>query len=181
MAAILVAFLLLVAGAIALWSDNPMSLSRPAFRRASETLKPRSAALRQTVMLFFLAQDQKILQEEPREIEGGTTTAMARRTLEELVRGPESELKATIPPSAHVYNVFVDSSGTAYVDFSRQLREGHPGGAEEEVYTVFSIVDSLAFNFPQIRQVQILIEGGEVYTLRGGVITRGPLTPRHAF
>jgi hypothetical protein len=133
-------------------------------------------------MLFFLAKGQKILQEEPREIEGGTTTtAMARRTLEELVRGPESELKATLPPAAHVYNVFVDSSGTAYADFSRQLRDGLSGDAEEEGYAVFSIVDSLAYNFPQIRQVQILTEGGEIYTLRGSVITRSPLTPRYAF
>ncbi|HZY31919.1 MAG TPA: GerMN domain-containing protein, partial [Candidatus Methylomirabilis sp.] len=105
----------------------------------------------------------------------------AKRTVQELVRGPESELKATIPLATQVQNFFVDSSGTAYVDFNRELKEGHPGGAQEELYTVFSIVDTLTFNFPQIKQVQILIEGGEISTLRGSVYTRRPLAPRHAF
>jgi len=182
MAAVLVAFLLLIVGVIALWSDSPMTLSRPAVRRASEATTPRSEGSRKTVMLFFLAQGQNILQEEAREIEGGTTTTEdAKRTMQELVRGPESELKATIPLAAQVHNLFVDSSGTAYVDFNRKLTEGHPGGVQEELYTVFSIVDTLAFNFPQIKRVQILIEGGEISTLRGGVNTRMPLPPRYAF
>ena len=182
MAAVLVAFLLLIVGMIALWSDSPMTLSRPAVRRPFEATRPRSEGSRKTVMLFFLAQDQNILQEEAREIEGGTTTTEdAKRTVQELVRGPESELKATIPLATQVQNFFVDSSGTAYVDFNRELREGLSGGAQEELYTVFSIVDTLGFNFPQIKRVQILIEGGEISTLRGGVDARTPLVPRSAF
>lgn len=180
--AVLVAFLLFIVGAIALWSDSPMNLSRPAIRRAPEPTRPRSAGTRKTVMLFFLAPEQHVLQEEPREIIGGvTTTEDAKRALEELVRGPESELKATTPPAAQIQNLFIESSGTAYVDFNRELREGLSGGAEEELYAVSSIVDTLTFNFPQIKQVQILIEGGEVSTLRGGVNTRVPLAPRQAF
>ena len=181
-AAVLMAFLLLIVGAIDFWSDSPMSLRRPAFRRASEATRPRSQGSRKTIMLFFLAQGQNILQEEAREIEGGNTiTEDAKRIMQELVRGPESELKATIPLATQVQNVFVDSSGTAYVDFNRELKEGHPGGVQEELYTVFSIVDTLAFNFPQIKRVQVLIEGGEISTLRGGVDTRTPLAPRYAF
>jgi len=181
-AAVLIAFLLLIVGVIAFWSDSPMSLRRPAIRRGSDTTKPKSERPKKNVMLFFLARDQNILLEEAREIEGGTTTTEdAKRTLDELVRGPESELKATIPPAAQVHSLFIDSSGTAYVDFNRELKEGHPGGAQEELYTVFSIVDTLTFNFPQIKQVQILIEGGEISTLRGSVYTRRPLAPRHAF
>jgi len=181
-AAVLIAFLLFIVGAIALWSDSPMTLSRPAVRRASEPTRPRSGGTRKTVMLFFLAQGQRILQEEPREIEGGTTiTEDAKRTLEALVSGPESEMKATMPPAAQIHNLFVDSSGTAYVDFNRELREGLSGGAQEELSAVFSIVDTLTFSFPQIKRVQILIDGGEISTLRGGVNTRMPLAPRYAF
>ena len=133
-------------------------------------------------MLFFVAQGQNILQEEPREIVGGvTTTEDAKRIMRELVKGPESELKATIPLAAQVHNLFVDSLGTAYVDFNRELTEGRPGGVQEELHTVFSIVDTLAFNLPEIKRVQILIEGGEISTLRGGVNTRMPLAPRYDF
>lgn len=181
-AAVLIAFLLLIVGAIALWSDSPMTLSRPAVRRASEATRPRSEGSRKTVMLFFLAQDQNILQEEAREIEGGTTTTEdAKRTLEALVSGPESEMKATMPPAAQIHNLFVDSSGTAYVDFNRELREGLSGGAQEELSAVFSIVDTLTFSFPQIKRVQILIDGGEISTLRGSVNTRAPLASRQPF
>jgi len=182
-AAAAVICLSVIVGAISLWSDQSMTLRRPAFQRAtSESPRPRPQGAKKTVMLYFVEQREKILQEEPREIEAGaTTTEDAKRTLEELVKGPESDLGSAVPRAAQVRNLFIDSSGTAYVDFDRELKEGHPGDAQEELYTVFSIVDTLAANFPQIKRVQILVEGVEVPRLTGTVDIRAPLAPRFAF
>ena len=183
LATIVVVFLSVIVVAIALWSDQPMTLKRPAFQRATvESARPRFEGPKRTVMLFFVDQHQKILQEEAREIEAGTTaTEDAKRILEELVKGPESDLLPAVPRAAQVRNLFIDSSGGAYADFDRELKEGHPGGAQDELYTVFSIVDTLTVNFPQIKRVQILVEGVEIQTLTGHVDTRAPLAPRFAF
>ncbi len=183
LATIVVVLLSVIVGAIALWSDQPMTLKRPTFQRAtSESVRPKLEVPKRTAMLFFVDQHQKMLQEEAREVEGGTTaTEDAKRILEELVKGPESDLQSAVPRAAQVRNLFIDSSGTAYADFDRELKEGHPGGAQDELYTVFSIVDTLTANFPQIKRVQILVEGVEIQTLTGHVDTRTPLAPRFAF
>ena len=182
-ATVLIILLLIIIGAIALWGERPLIPGRPAARRtASESTRRTLEGPKKTVVLFFLARDQKSLQEETREVMGAaTTTEDAKRALAELVKGPESDLAATIPPAAQVRNLFIDSSGTAYADFDRELKEGHRGGAQEELYAVFSIVDTLASNFPQIKRVQILVEGLEIPTLAGNVDTERPLTPQYVF
>lgn len=183
LAAVLISLLLVIIGAIALWGEKPLTPNRPAARRtASESTRPTLAGPKKIVVLFFLARDQKNLQEETREVIGAaTTTEDAKRALAELVKGPESDLAPTIPPAARVRNLFIDSSGTAYADFDRELKEGRRGGAQEELYAVFSIVDTLASNFPQIKRVQILVEGLEIPTLAGNVDTGRPLSPQYVF
>ena len=170
-------------GAIALWNERPMTFNRPAPRRTmSESVRPTFEGPKKTVVLFFLARGGNILQEETREIVGAaTTTEEVKRTLTELSKGPDSDLVPTIPRAAQVRNVFIDSSGIAYADFDRELKEGHGGGAQEELYTVFSIVNTLASNFAQIKRVQILVEGAEIPTLAGNVDTRMPLSPQYQF
>ncbi len=176
--------LLIVSGAIALWGDQqPITFRRPAFRRVtSETTAHRIGAPKRMAMLFFADKNHRDLLEEAREIEGGATaTEDAKRILEELVKGPEADLMPVVPRAARVRNLFVDASGTAYVDFDRELTEGHSGGAREELFTVYSIVNTLAANLSQIKRVQILVDGVGVPTLAGDVDTREPLTPRFTF
>ena len=182
-ATVLIALLVIIVGAVVLWGEKPTTLTRPApLRTASHSTRPTHGGPKKTVVLFFVSQDQKILQEETREILGAaTTTEDAKRTMAELVKGPESELAPTLPRAAQVRNLFIDPSGTAYVDFDKELKEGHRGGAQEELDSVFSIVDTLTSNFAQIKRVQILVEGVEIPTLAGNVDTRMPLSPRHVF
>jgi hypothetical protein len=54
-------------------------------------------------------------------------------------------------------------------------RTNHTGGALDELFTVYTIVDALTVNLPAITRVQILIEGREVDTLAGHVDLRNPL------
>ncbi|MGH7369716.1 MAG: GerMN domain-containing protein [Candidatus Methylomirabilaceae bacterium] len=175
--------LLAATGVIALWGDQPTTFKRPVFRRlTSESPAPKSRAPRRIVMLLFADKNQNDLLEEAREIEGGTTaTEDAKRILEELVKGPEGDLKPVIPRAAQVRNLFIDASGTAYVDFDHELAEGHPGGAREELFTVYSIVGTLAVNISRIKRVQILVDGAGIPTLAGDVDTRAPLLPRFTF
>ena len=181
-ATVLIALLVIIVGAVVLWSEKPTTLTRPAPLRTASHSTPTHGGPKKTVVLFFVSQDQKILQVETREILGAaTTTEDAKWTMAELVKGPESDLAPTLPRAAQVRNLFIDPSGTAYVDFDKELKEGHRGGAQEELDSVFSIVETLTSNFAQIKRVQILVEGIELPTLAGNVDTRMPLSPRHEF
>jgi len=44
-----------------------------------------------------------------------------------------------------------------------------------ELLTVQALANTLAANFPHIRQIRILIEGEPVQTLKGHVDLRGPI------
>ncbi len=65
--------------------------------------------------------------------------------------------------------------GDAFVDLTVAARTKHSGGALDELFTVYAIVDSLTVNLPAITRVQILLEGKEVDTLAGHVDLRHPL------
>jgi spore germination protein GerM len=75
----------------------------------------------------------------------------------------------------HIREVFIDDQGTAYIDFSQELSQGHPGGPWAEMLTLRSIMQTVMTNVPEIKRVQMLIEGREVETLAGHVDIRRPL------
>ena len=67
-----------------------------------------------------------------------------------------------------------EDGSTALVDFSKDLIAGHPGGSVAELLTVYGLADTLAENFPHIRQVRILIDGEPVETIKGHIYLRQP-------
>ena len=64
--------------------------------------------------------------------------------------------------------------GVAYVDLE-PAAQGYPGGARSELLAVFSIVNSLVLNVPQIERVRLLVRGAEQDTLAGHVALPEPL------
>lgn len=182
--AALIALLVGIVGAIALWGNKSITMNSTTVQPvASEPMKPPFESERKSVALFFVTRDGNSFHEETREIEGGvTTTEDAKRILIELTKGPErGDLLPTIPQGTQLLNLFIDSSGTAYVDFNRGLRDGLKGGARGELYTIFSIVNTLASNLVRITRVQILVEGAEIPTLGGHIDTRMALPPQYVF
>ena len=63
----------------------------------------------------------------------------------------------------------------AFVDLDATVRTKHPGGSMNELFTVYTIVNVLTTNLPDIQSVQLLIDGHEVDTLAGHVDLRHPL------
>jgi spore germination protein GerM len=133
----------------------------------SRTPVESSQVNQREVTLFFQAPGGGDLQGEKRKIFlTETVTDQARQTVKELIEGPRTELVPTFPPTAEVREVYLSKDGTAYVDFSKKFVDDHPGGSSAELDTVFSLVDTLAFNFPEIKRVKILVEGEERATLK---------------
>ncbi len=63
----------------------------------------------------------------------------------------------------------------AFVDLSPEARTRHTGGALDELFSIYAIVNAVTANLPAISRVQILVDGKEVDTLAGHVDLRHPL------
>ena len=126
-------------------------------------------ALTKTVTLFFIADDD-LLHKETREITAGPTEAdEAERALAELIRGSEEGLVSPLPPGTRVRQVFIGKDGLATVDFSRDVAENFSYGSTSELAAVYSVVNTLAYNFKPVKKVVLLVEGAERETLGGHV------------
>jgi hypothetical protein len=123
---------------------------------------------RRDVSLYFQDPDSDLLVAEPREIfETNSLTDQAKQIVVGLIDGPRNEdLLPTVPSSTRVLGLYMDRNGTAWVDLSHEVVSDHLGGTAEELATIFSIVNSLTVNLPQIKRVHILVDGDERDTLK---------------
>ena len=78
-----------------------------------------------------------------------------------------------IPKKAKLRSVTV-KDGIATVDFSKELQVNFSGGSTGEEMLIGSIVNTLT-DFPEVMQVQILIDGASVETLSGHMDLSEPL------
>ncbi len=139
---------------------------------------PASGPASKKVVLFFASENDDLLHPEEREIPVGPTPAdEAGNVLKELIQGSRAGLISTLPAQTRLRQVYLLKDGTACADFSRDLALNHPSGAAAEISTVYSVVNSLAYNFKDVKRVLILIEGTEADTLDGHISLDKPLVP----
>jgi len=132
------------------------------------------------ITLFYLSDRDSLLHPEEREIVAGSSVAhQARQTIEELLKGSLNGSISPFPPETKLRELFLTREGVAYVDFSRELEERHLAGSEAEIATIFSIVNSLTYNFKSIKKVFILVDGDERETLRGHIDLSQPFLPQY--
>jgi germination protein M len=122
---------------------------------------------RREVVLFFQTRDSEYLGPERRKIFlTPSPVDQAKQIVVELINGPNRrDLLPTVPKETRLRGLYLDRAGTAYVDLSVEVAARHPGGTSEEIATLFSLVNSLTYNLPEIKRVHILVEGEERDTL----------------
>ena len=149
--------------------------SAPAAESSRPAARPGES---RDVTLFFSAEDDGLLHPEKRQIPAGAAAADdAAAAVRELIQGPDDGLLPVLPAGTRLRRLFITKEGIAYVDFSREIAD-QPWGSSEELATVYSVVNTLAFNFPPIKRVFILIEGAERETLGGHVSLREAFLPQ---
>ena len=149
--------------------------------RTKPSSEPSPARASKTITLFLLSEDDNLLHPEPREILAGPSVREeAEQAVEELIRGSDKGYIAPLPPETKLRQLFISKEGIAYVDFSREFMENHPSGSSAELATVYSIVNTLAYNFKPIKKVFILVEGGEKETLGGHINLSQPFVPLYS-
>ena len=142
-----------------------------AIERASSPDSP----VKSEIFLYFSDKKKNLLTAEPRVFIGSEDPIKLGRTLiEALIQGPRNELLRTIPNETSLRALYIKDK-TAYADFSTEIIDGHPGGSLSEYMTIYSIVNSLIVNIPEIEWVKILIGGEEVDTLAGHISILSPL------
>lgn len=138
---------------------------------------PAPAVPKIKATLYFLSEDGLHLVPTEREVplaEGAV--AQARSILEaQLSAEPAAPLLSTIPKGVTLRGIFVSERNEVFVDLDPSIRSAHPGGATEELMTVYTIVNAVLTNLPNLQEVQIMIGGKEADTLAGHVDLRRPL------
>ena len=125
------------------------------------------------VHLYFADQKNVYLMAEDRVLLSPIDpAAIGKIIIKALIKGPQGELMRTIPKDTRLKALYVTPKGIAHVDLSDAIRADYPGGVQSELMTIFSIVNSLILNIPEIDAVNILIEGREAMTLAGHIDLR---------
>jgi hypothetical protein len=128
-----------------------------------------------TVELTFAALDGGTLREARGILGGEHIEDDIRRTVAELVHGPEQAGISVLPRSTRLLNVFYDGEGEVTLSFSEHLRADHPGGSAAELATLRCLLATVGRNFPEIERVRLLIGGESVSTLAGHANISTPL------
>jgi spore germination protein GerM len=106
-----------------------------------------------------------------------TLADRVRTVVEALLAGPESAgRRSPLPEGVTLVSVYMGTGGVAYLDF--QAPDGAPPpatGSMAELLTVYSIVNSVLRNVPEVRAVGLLWNGNQRATFSGHVDTRRPL------
>ena len=130
---------------------------------------------RRLVTLYFASSTGDSLLAESRELEHCPAEAPClTELLQALIQGSSTGLVPVLPPQTLLRSVAAEGE-TVTVDFSRELVDYHPGGSLSELLTVAALAHTIEKNYPQLRQVRILIEGATLETLKGHVSLREPI------
>ncbi|MEA3466336.1 MAG: GerMN domain-containing protein [Thermodesulfobacteriota bacterium] len=127
------------------------------------------------VILYFGDTESSFLVQELRNIdecfsEDECVFALVRA----LIAGPVADTIPVLPEQALLLGVQI-IEGTVRLNFNRAFISYHPGGSSSELLTIHALVNTLAANFPHIRELVLLVEGQPIETLCGHVDLRQPI------
>lgn len=161
--------------------------SKPGAGTPATAAAPAPGAERKiTATLYYISEDGMSLAGVQREVPfGEPIVEQVRHIVQAQIGAAPPPLAAAVPGGTVLRGVYVaerDCQGQdgsckrdAFVDLSSEARTKHTGGALDELFTIYAIVDAVTVNLPAISRVQILVEGKEVDTLAGHVDLRHPL------
>ena len=166
---------IIVAALFSLWilgqtaTDNQSIIISPNVQSPGEAV-----VAERDVTLYFASPDASHLISTTTRIGCVDELSCLREVVESLIRGPLNDTLPVIPHRAHLQNLQIEED-LVILDFDSQFIEGHLGGSQGELLTVYALTNSVAVNFSHLRQVQITINGATVDTLKGHVDLRRPV------
>lgn len=121
--------------------------------------------------LYFAAPDNIHLKAVPKQFPVGMDAhRFGKALLDALMAGPQvSGVGRTFPVTTRVNALFITDNNDAYVDLG--MEAGEPPGSDTitEYIQVYSLVNTLTVNNPQIDRVKILVNGSEAASFGGHI------------
>ncbi len=173
--------LVLLLGILLLWYAGRPKPERVVKVKPTRSESAESARMVQKdVSLYFASDDGEYLVSETRQVSCSGESGCVRAIVDALISGPVLEGSPVLPAKSRIRDVRIEE-GTAILDFGPELQAGHPGGSQSELLTVYALANSVAVNFPHLRQVAVTVNGAQVETLKGHVDLRRPLIADFTF
>ncbi len=159
---------------IPLWFRSPDPSATPqAPAAAAEPASQRKI----TATLYYISEDGMSLVPVQREVPHGEAVVdQARHIVEVQLAAAPPPLASAVPTGTTLRAIYLSERGDLFVDLSPEVTTNHTGGALDELFTVYALVNALTVNLPAIQRVQLLIDGKETDTLAGHVDLRNPLS-----
>lgn len=131
-----------------------------------------------SVELFFPGPNGQLHSEEREIPVQADLVAHLKRVVEELLEGPMTEeLLPALPAEFILSWVHLNEAGVVYVDLEFTGERAFPAwGSHHEMLAVFSVVNSLFANTPEINSVVLLRNGQQRSTFAGHLDTSRPLS-----
>ena len=136
---------------------------------------PKQEIKQQSFIVYRAAADgrEKLLPEKFTINDNGKSAAENALIALVSTKPQDASMEDVFPIGTKVLSLRVDEKGTAYADFSKELtKKGQ--GSYGEMMICYAIANTLT-ELPNIKRVQILVEGKKVTTLNGHIDVEEPL------
>lgn len=156
-------------------SAAPVSQTTPekAAEQPQQANAPATQEKTMQLVVYHATKDAQFLVPETHKVP--VNSHPARTAIELLIAGAKNpELVGVMPQGTKIKNIVIKDH-IAYVDFDDKLIKKNVGGSAGEILLVGAIVNTLT-EFPDIHQVQILVEGKKIETISGHMDTSEPLS-----
>lgn len=159
------------------YEDRDRALLNPVLQQVTSDSSDLTGFLHREVTLFVGDPTTGGLSRKIREIDTQQDLIQEiTQTINYLIYPDPGMPNEAIPEGTKLINAFMTQAGIAYLNLTRHLQDRHVGGLSAELTTVASLVNTLLFNFKDVQQIQILVEGAEIETLAGHVDCRKPFS-----
>ena len=145
----------------------------------SANLNAENKVSMHNVRLFFESPDMALVPEQrnvalPQNPAGAVTVV-----IRELFKGPANpSVPRLFPADTVVRGAYLLPEGTVLIDLGGQtLTQGWGTGSHQELMAIYSVVQTVATNFPEAKRVRFLLNGGPAETLAGHVSLSRSLAP----
>lgn len=141
-------------------------------KKAVQQPEKKTVAQEESIQVYFPNADGTKLIAVSKKIKTGNDKYKA--AMQALLEGTtDKKLTVVMPKNTKLQSVKVDKN-IAYVDFSKEFIKNFTGGSTGEIMLVGSIVDTLT-EYPEIKAVQILVDGKEIDSLSGHMDLSAPI------
>lgn len=142
---------------------------------ASTGSDPNAAVETMQLKLYFVDTANKKLVAEERRVE--KTKMVARKALEELIKGPGVQQHgAVFPAGTRLLDINLKAEQQlCVVDFSPEILKV---SANQEKLLIYAIANTLG-QFPTIKEVTVMVNGTQVKSLAGQVDLTKPVKPNY--